>query len=82
MVAIECPRVFETTGDSRKSPLETTATLQSVHKLILENLSGEQNPEETRRGVLLRLGLPLNESAPDCLLRQCDRPNPRFRGEV
>ena len=82
MAAIECPRVFGTTGNSRNSPLETTASLQSAHKLILENLSGEQNPEETPRGVLLRLGLPLNDPAPDCLLRQCDRPNPRIRGEV
>jgi hypothetical protein len=82
MAVISCPRVLETTGETRKSPLETTATLQSAHKLILENIRGEQNPEESRRGVLLRLLLPLNEPATDGILRQCDRPNPWYQREV
>lgn len=82
MAPILCPRVVETTGDTRNSSLETTATLGSPHKLILENLRGEQNPEEARRGVLLRPLLPLHEPTTGGLLRQCHRPNPRDRGEV
>jgi hypothetical protein len=82
MLAIGCARVCETLGHAPDSALETTATWKSAHKLILENTSGEQNPEQTRRGVLLSFLLPLNEPATDCVLRQWYRPNPQFRGEV
>ena len=78
MSALECPRVFQTVGDTPDSPLHAAAALRSAPKVIPENLPVEQAREEARCGARLSVPLPGHPRAIDYLLSHCQPQNGYF----
>jgi|GEM_PF-2343351 hypothetical protein len=78
MSAVECPRVFQTVGDTPDFPLHAAAAFRSAPRVIPENLPVEQAREEARCGAILSVPLPERPRAIDCLLSQCQPQNPYF----
>jgi hypothetical protein len=78
MSAVECPRVFQTVGDTPDSPLDAAATFRSAPKVIPENIPVKQAREEARCGAILSVPLPERPRAIDYLLSQCQPQNGYF----